>query len=213
MGPFLAAAAGFPTAIFTVLLGIAVVYWLLALVGLVDAGLHSDGADLGAELHADGDADDPGTLAAIAGTLGLAGLPVSVVVSAVVLVAWTLCCVGALLLLPLLPAGGAQVAGGAVLGLASLSAALPVAGWVLRPLRPLFVTHLAQHNASLVGQSCKVLTQTVDEQVGRAEVAQRGANLNIRVWAPSPNALTRGTRARIVAYEDARARYRIEPEA
>ena len=44
------------------------------------------------------------------------------------------------------------------------------------------------------------------------EVAQRGANLNIRVWSPTPNKLSRGASARIVAYEEEASRYRIEPD-
>ena len=76
----------------------------------------------------------------------------------------------------------------------------------------LFVTHAAISNASLVGQHCKVLTQTVDEKSGRAEVSQRGANINIRVWAHTPNPLARGGAARIVAYEEKTARYRIEAD-
>ena len=90
---------------------------------------------------------------------------------------------------------------------------MPLASQAVRPLRRLFVTHSAQHNISLVGQQCKVITGSVDEKVGRAEVPQLGTNLNIRVWAPAPNALQRGSRARIVAYDDATSRYRIEPEA
>ena len=62
------------------------------------------------------------------------------------------------------------------------------------------------------GQHCKVLTQTVDEKSGRAEVSQRGANINIRVWAHTPNALARGSHARIAAYEEKTARYRIEAD-
>lgn len=64
-----------------------------------------------------------------------------------------------------------------------------------------------------MGQQCKVLTQTVDEKTGRAEVAQRGANLNIRVWAATPNKLSRGALARIVAYEEDTSRYRIEADS
>ena len=38
-------------------------------------------------------------------------------------------------------------------------------------MRALFVSHSAIGNAALVGQSCKVLTQKVDDRQGRAEVA------------------------------------------
>lgn len=208
MGGFLTAASSFPTAIFSTLLGVVMIYWLLAVIGIVDIehhGLHF------ADAHAAG-ADDLGTIAGVAHMLGLQGVPLSVAFSLLVLIAWTLSCLGGMWLLPLLP-GAVTIGAGAILGLASLSLAVPLARLAARPLRGLFVTHAAIHNVSLVGETCKVITGTVDEKVGRAEVAQRGSNLNIRVWAPAPNALRRGSLARIVAYDEARSRYRIEPGA
>ena len=208
MSSFVDAASAFPTAIFSVLLVAVLTYWLLALLGIVDA-------DHGHGLHADGAADAPdlATLAGITTALGLQGVPVSIAATLVVLFAWTLSCLGAMWVLPLVPSDSLRLVGGGILGLASLSVAVAAAGRAVRPLRPLFFTHAAIHNVALVGQTCKVLTQTVDEKMGRAEVAQRGAHLNIRVWAPSPNRLKRGASARIVAYEDATARYRIEAES
>ncbi|MGE0330797.1 MAG: ubiquinone biosynthesis protein [Ramlibacter sp.] len=176
----------------------------MALLGAVD--FESGGVDATAD-------PDLGTLAGYVVAFGLHGVPFSIVISLLVLVSWTLSCLGGMWLLPLLPDTALAYAGGAVLALASASLSVPVAARLVRPMRGLFVTHTAIHNASLVGQSCKVLTQTVDEKLGRAEVAQRGSNLNIRVWAPTPNTLTRGATARIVAYEDKSARYRIEAES
>jgi hypothetical protein len=58
-----------------------------------------------------------------------------------------------------------------------------------------------------------VVTGQVNQRVGRAEVAQRGASINIRVWAKEPNALTKGSSARIVDYDAERSRYLIAPDA
>jgi hypothetical protein len=209
LSSFVDAATAFPTAIFSVLLLAVTAYWLLALLGIVDADHH------GVHVHVEGDTDVPdfGTLAGIATALGLQGVPLSIAATLVILFAWTICCLGGMWLLPLVPTDSLRLVGGGILGLASLSVAVAAANRAVRPLRPLFVTHAAIHNVALVGQTCKVLTRTVDEKLGRAEVAQRGANLNIRVWAPSPNRLKRGASARIVAYEDATARYRIEADA
>lgn len=210
MGGFLQAVTSYPTAVFTTLLGVALVYWLLALVGMVDMdhGLHAhDGSDLVHDVH------DLGTLASYVVAFGLHGVPFSIALSVLALVAWTLSAVGSMWLLPLLPGTGPHYAAGTILGVGSLSVAVPLTSRLVRPLRRLFVTHTAIHNASLVGQTCRVLTQTVDERNGRAEVPQRGANLNIRVWARTPNTLARGATARIVAYEEQAARYLIEAES
>ncbi len=203
MVEFLDAVVAFPTAIFTTLLGVVAFYWLLALVGLVDF----DSGD------ADVDVDpDFGSLAGIIVAFGLHGVPFSIVVSLLVLLSWTLTCMGAMWLLALLPGSIPVYVGGTLLALVSVSLAVPIAARIFKPLRGLFVTHSAIRNASLVGQNCKVLTLAVDEKRGRAEVSQRGANLNIRVWAHTPNSLVRGSNARIVAYEEKDARYRIEAD-
>jgi hypothetical protein len=103
------------------------------------------------------------------------------------------------------------VAATAVL-LMSFAMSIVVTARLVRPMRALFVTHAALANASLVGQSCKVLTRTVDEKVGRAEVQQRGAGINIRVWARTPNAFAKGSTARITDYDAGSGRYLIEEE-
>jgi hypothetical protein len=213
---FLDTAASFPTAVFTTLLVVALFYWLLALIGAVDfeAGGHHAHLESGDDVHgghAEGDAD-VGALATYVVAWGLHGVPTSIAVSLLVLIAWVLSCLGGMWVLPMLPAGAPAHVGGVLLALASISIAVPLTSRLIRPLRGLFVTHTALHNASLVGQPCKVLTQVVDERAGRAEVAQRGANLNIRVWARTPNQLKRGATARIVAYQDNPARYLIEPD-
>lgn len=208
MGSFLDAATAFPTAIFTTLLGVVLFYWLLALVGIVDFESGDIDSDPGDDLSG----HDLGALAGYIVAFGLHGVPLSIVISLLVLVSWTLSCLGGMWLLPWLPGAALAYPAGAVLALASVSLAVPIAARLIRPLRCLFVTHAAISNASLVGEVCKVLTQSVDEKSGRAEVAQRGASINIRVWANTPNPLVRGASARIVAYEDKTARYRIEAE-
>ena len=206
MGRFLDAVSAFPTAIFTTLLGVVLFYWLLALLGLVDF----ESGDLGLEAGDDVTGQDLGALAGVIVAFGLQGVPLSISVSLLVLVSWTLSCLGGMWLLPLLPGAALAYPAGALLALSSVSLSVPIAARLVQPLRGLFVTHAAISNASLVGQVCKVLTQSVDEKSGRAEVAQRGASINIRVWAATPNPLVRGASARIVAYEDKTARYRIE---
>jgi len=208
MVSFLDAAVAFPTAIFTTLLGVVAFYWVLALVGLVDF----DSGDMGVDTDADLGNPDLSSLAGLLAAVGLHGVPFTIVASLLVLLSWTLSCMGAMWLLALLPGNIPVYVGGTLLALASVSLAVPIAARIVKPLRGLFVTHGAISNASLVGQHCKVLTQTVDEKIGRAEVSQRGANINIRVWAQSPNPMARGSLARIVAYEEKSARYRIEAD-
>jgi len=206
---FLDAATSFPSVIYTVLLGVVLVYWLLSLIGIVDI---DSGPVIEAELHTDADIDEIGDLASYLVGLGLNGVPFSVVLSLLVLVSWTLTCLAAMWLLPLLPTSLLRGAAGLAVMLIALAVAIPVTARLIRPLRGLFVTHTAISNAALVGQACKVLTATVDEKFGRAEVTTRGAPVNIRVWAETPNTLNKGSQARILDYDAASARYLIVGE-
>lgn len=216
MSSLFAALTSFPAVVYTVLLGVVLVYWLLAIIGLVDFEAGAD-VDIGADAADAGDIGDAGDggpeglsgLAAWLVAFGLNGVPFSIVVSLLALVGWFLTSMASLTLLPLVPDALRWAAGAGVL-LAAAALSIVIAAQLVRPMRGLFVTHRAISNAALVGQVCKVLTGVVDERQGRAEVAQRGAGINIRVWAPAPNSLRRGDAALITEYDPARQRYRID---
>ncbi|GAA5786699.1 hypothetical protein GCM10007860_23080 [Chitiniphilus shinanonensis] len=190
MGSFLDTITCFPTAIWTVLLGVVLVYWLAAMLGLVDI----DAVDL------DGEVGDFADLSGKLMALGLGGVPFSIVVSLIALVGWVVSGLAGQYLLAWLPDLLRYIAGVAVL-LASAAVALPVTAMALRPMRGLFVTHNAISNPALVGSACRVLTLEVTERFGRAEVATGGAGINIRVRAATPNPLTKGSQAVIIDYD------------
>lgn len=201
---FMDAALSYPTGLLSALLAVVLVYWLLALVGLVD--FETDGL----AWQADVEAGDLSGAAALLVGLGLGGVPFSIAVSLVVLVAWTFCSLVAMWVLPSEPGLLMRWVAGAGVLLLSLAWGVLLTSRLIRPLRPLFQIHAAQANVDLVGQACTVLTGSVDEKLGQAEIHQSGASLRIRVWAPSPNAFKRGAIARIAEYDAARGRYRIE---
>lgn len=205
----LAAATAFPTAIYTVLLGVVLVYWLLAIIGMVD--FESSGIDLDIETHSDASVDDLGAIASYVVAFGLHGVPFSIVFSLLVLVGWTLSFLAGVTLLTWVPTDILKWLVGLVVLLVAFALSIVITARLVRPLRGLFVHHTAQSNASLVGQTCRVLTGAVDERQGRAEVAQRGASLNIRVWSPSPNTLKRGDTALVTEYDAGTHRYLVMP--
>jgi hypothetical protein len=211
MGSFFDAAFAYPTVIFTALLAVVLFYWVMALIGLVD--FEASGLDVELELQPDGDAGEISTLATYVVAMGLNGVPFSIVVSLIVLVSWTISCLAGMWVLPLVPTLLLNLIAGTAVLLTSVALSIVATARIVRPMRRLFVTHAAITNASLVGQPCKVLTGKVDEKVGRAEVLQRGAGINIRVWARSPNTLTKGSSARITDYDAGSGRYLIESEA
>jgi hypothetical protein len=212
----------YPTAIYTTLLGIVLVYWLLAILGMVDFESTDFGLDLGDAgsgsvgdiphgVHPlDGQAgDDIGTLASRLVAFGLGGVPFSVVVSLLALISWFVAAFVSLWLLPIVPTEILRIAAGSGILVGAFAAALPLAAVCVRPMRGLFVKDHAISNASLVGRECRILTGSVDEKFGRANVANNAEEYHIRVVADVPNTLKRGDAAFIVDYDEAARVYRV----
>jgi hypothetical protein len=196
MNSFVQVALGYPTAVLTVLLGVVLVFWMLTLVGIFDF----DGLD--------GWVENISWVASVAAAFGLASVPFSVVLGVCVLAAWTLCCLACMWLVPVFSIPWWITT---LLLPASLALAVLVTAVVLRPLRGLFVVHVAPSNASLVGQRCSVLSTCVTDTFGQAEVARVGAPLNIDVRAAMPNELKAGSHAIISEYDPHSGRYFVEP--
>lgn len=210
MTRFIDATVAFPTIVFSTLLGVVLVYWILALIGVVD--FDNASVDIDTDVQADAGTENIGELAAFLVAFGLNGVPFSVVVTLMTLVAWTVSCLAGMWLLPLVSTSILQIVAGTGVLLVSFAVSVPITARAIRPMRGLFVMHRAVSNNDLVGQSCIVLTTSVDENFGRAEVSTRGAGLNIRVWSVSPNQLSKGARAIIIEYDSSGERYRIVAE-
>lgn len=191
----------FPTAVPTVLLIILLVYWGLSLAGVFD---------LGDNIDVDADHADLETLASWLVALGLGGVPFSIVATLLVFFTWLPTALLHEYVLAWLPAGVLQWVGGAVILLAAAGFSVWLSARVVKPLRALFVKHHAPENRSLVGSTCRIVTLSVDEKFGRAEVETSGASLNIRVWASSPNSLGKDALAVIVAYDEALQQYEVQ---
>ena len=202
MQEFIAVIFGFPTIVYSILLAMVLVYWVAAVIGLVDFGESDIDLDLA-------EPSDLSTIASYVVAFGLTGVPFSIVVTLLVLTGWTMCTLASIWLMPWVPTLILKLAAG--LGLLALCFALSiiVTARLVRPLRGLFVTQYGRSNNELVGQVCVITTGSVDERQGLAEVAQRGAGILIQVWATSPNTLTRGSRAVIAEYDAAQRRYLV----
>ena len=147
--------------------------------------------------HDAGDGDDAGGLAGMIHALGLGGVPVTLMLSVLVLSAWVFCIGG----MELVGAGapGWQKAG---VALGSLVLGVPVTSLLIRPLRRFFRAIAAPQHRDLLGKICTITTLRVDERYGQAEVEDGGAGLIVQVRSHEPGRLTRGDRAVIFDYKD-----------
>lgn len=208
MREFISVVFDFPTFLYSLALAVVLVYWIAAIIGLVDFGESS--IDLDIAEHADVSVDDLGTIAGYVVAFGLSGVPFSIVVTLLVVIGWTLSTLAGIWVLAWVPTLPLQIVAGLVVLAACFALSIVIAARIVRPLRGAFVTDYARQNSDLIGQTCTITTGSVDEKQGYAQVAQRGAGILIQVWSPSPNGLQRGSSALILEYDAAARRYLVQ---
>lgn len=208
MQTFLAIALSFPTVVFSVLLMVAVSYWLLTLVGLFEAQVLDLGGD--AIGDASGDAGDGGEIGGMAGVLlkfGLDGLPIALVVTGVALIAWTACYFLDFLVLRPLDSDLLRLALSIGALLLAPILALPFAGAMLQPFKALFRNTEGLKAAALLGREATVRSPYTDAGDGEAELDDGGAGLILKVR--SDERFARGERVVLVEYLAAANAYRV----
>lgn len=192
---------GFPLGILSTLLGLVLAYWVLVLLGALDIDLLDFGVDT--DLDLDLDADAAGVGEGLLGTLGLAGVPLTVSMSLATLFSWLLVALG----------GNALGETGTLLGTGLLAGGcaggLALARLAVRPLRRAFSSTTVRDRASLVGRVCTISTGRVDEAFGQAVFEDGGADLLVQVRADPGEGLVRGSRALIISRDQDAGAFRV----
>jgi hypothetical protein len=188
---FVETALSFPASVYSALLAVVIVYWVVVMLGV-----------LGIDVF-EGDDGEIGPAGFLAG-LGLGGIPVSVVVSLLIAFGWFATFAGTVLFDALGATGPARVVGGAGVLVAATVAAYPVTYLVVLPLRRLFPDIAPASRADFVGSYCTVRTSTVDGNHGQAEVtAPDGSSAIIQVRQTGDEHLRAGSTALIFDYDSA----------
>lgn len=238
MSAILALAVSFPTVVFTVLLGLSLIYWVFVLVGAVDLDGGAEGSLEGAtkgvlegatkgalEGATKGVLEGSAKAALEGGADGLDGADVDGGVLATLASALRLKDAPVTVILSFFSLFGwlgsslAMMSLGGALGLPSWAIGIPVflvtsivalllTSLAVRPIAPLFQTRHAQRHVHLVGKVAVVSTGNVDEKFGQATLEDGGAGLILQVRADPKLGLRRGDRCLIVDEEG--GMFRIE---
>lgn len=175
----------FPTVVFTFLLAVCVLWWLLS---MLLAGL---------DLDLDGDGHD-----GFGDHLGFTAMPLPLALSFLSLGGWvtTALLQGALGT----KAEDFKLAAGAAVGVlaAAIVVGLLLVKLMSKPLGRLFATEQAPTRRSTVGSFCKIRTLEVNEGFGHAEVLNgptRGALISVRA---EDGRFTRGDTAQVIDYDE-----------
>jgi hypothetical protein len=237
MNEFLSAILSSPTVVFTVLLIVIVLYWLMVIVGAIGVDVLHVGEAAGGKIEGmldgavegkiegvlDGAVDGAvsgkvegvtGKLEAVSGggggflaMLGFGKVPATVVISSLVLWSWALCLLAA--------------RSGAEMGLPAWSVQVlaPVlavflggvlTGALVRAIGRFIVHQEPLRRADLVGKLCTITTGRVDANFGQALISEHGVDLTVDVRCDPPNSLRRNARAVIVAYDSEHHFFTVE---
>lgn len=203
MSALLDAAGSLPTAVWTTLLIPCLLYWMAVIVG--GLGFHGGHADAGADGHDAGIGGDGhhGFLE----FLSIGRVPVTITLSAIILIGWTLSLAGDLALRSLL--GDALVP--LLVGPGSFAAGLIGGAYAVRPLRSLFDDDAQHAHASLVGREVRVTSLTVDARFGTAVHETTGPDVLLNVVCRGGVSLAKDERAVVVDWLPERGVYLVGP--
>jgi hypothetical protein len=194
MTALLEATLAFPTVIFTVLLLVATLWWLLVVLGLFDIEIPGlDDLDL--------DVDDPAPMSTALASLGLSKVPVAVGTSLVIFFAWLFTLLGLRGLSALAPGLATGVIVASLVALAALILGAVAGGLVARAIAPAFVTVEAPGRHELIGKACRISSPEANATTGRAELDDGAAGLILDVRRPAGAPLRRGEEAVIYDYD------------
>jgi hypothetical protein len=214
LSDFLLVSLTFPTLLYSLALTFCVVYWLLAATGLFDAHAVDGWFDLDVDTSASVDThgDSNGVdIAGLLARLGLAGIPLMLVLTLVALFGWMATYFVHLLVLEHLPSLLRWIIG-AVVALLAVVPGLFAASLVLRPIRRFLVRLRPTDAPSLLGRIAVVSTPDVSAQYGMATVDDGGAGLILQVRNTGAAACKRGDRVVLVEWLDAQHAYRVVSE-
>lgn len=209
MNQFLATALSLPTLLYSIVLAVCTVYWLLAATGMVDA----DGPDglLAGDGHGHGHDGDASGMAAMLARLGISGVPVMIVLTVLAFVGWIGTYFLQLLVLQHLPGVLRILVGLASAALMLVPGAL-LTSLLLRPLSRLLLRLRPPADRTILGRVAVVSTPSVDAGYGQATVDDGGAGLVLQVRHDHPERFKRGDRVVLIEYLDGQHAYRVVSE-
>ncbi|WP_448566570.1 DUF1449 domain-containing protein [Thalassotalea ganghwensis] len=197
----------FPSLIYSVLLGVVIVYWLVGLFGVVDL-------DLSGDMEVDLDADAATSVSGLTGlflTFGLTGIPFTLVISILILVCWLISFYSQHYILALLPDGWLYYLFGTVSGLVVFIISLPITALIIRPLKGMFKSAETVTSQHLVGLEAIIATSIVNADFGQARISHNGAEILVNVRCAPDQILSQGDCAVVVDYLQDQHVYVVAP--
>jgi hypothetical protein len=209
MDHFLTISFAFPTVIFTVILIFLAIYWFFIVLGLFDIEF----LDIDLDLDYGGEAGT-GSIGGVAGVLialGLVGIPVTIILSFILLFAWLVVYMMSLYVLSHIEMTVWFWLAAAVTIVLALVLAIPLTIIITKPMHRFFKVSYATRANELLGEVCIVTTSEVTDQFGEVELSKQGDFYIFQVRILAKNTLQKGDEVILVEYDKEQHLYYIEP--
>jgi len=213
MDPFYEICSSFPTVIFTALLIFCVLYWALAVLGLVEIDILD--FDLPDDIDINDFGDELSNLNVMSGLLlrfGLNGVPITIVVTAIALLGWMFSFTIVYFTSPWIPGALLEFLVGIPIFIATLYITTMIVAAIIRPLRPLFQAANQQVEKTIIGKIAVVRTGRVDKSFGEATVEDGGAGLIVKVRSYKDEEFKRGDKIILLEHVAAENIYKVVSE-
>lgn len=236
MKDFLNIIFSLPTVVFTIFMGVLILYWVFVILGALDLDLFDLDVDIDADVDFDVDVDvdidvdvdvdvdmdvdidgsSIGGVGVIAGTLyaiGWTGVPLTITLSVFILLNWTATFIATFYLRTFFEGVVGTPARLGVLA-ASLLVCTFATSLVIRPLRSAMKTAPPRKGAmGFLGRSVTITSSEITNRTGRAYFEDTdGTHLDLAVRCDHDNnGLVRGSQALVIGYDEASHVYHIEP--
>lgn len=184
--------------VYTVMLGVVLLYWLVVIIGFVDLDILDIDADVDADIP-----DAGGALHAVLNFLNIGQVPLTVIVSFMTLKMWVFALIYNAMFSSLVVGlfAGAAVVCGVLAFFVFFFAALFLTGVSTAPLRRLFEYSTTMGGGALLGADCVIKTSKVTGDFGQAEIQVDDSFMLLSVRCDEENQLSKGDTAIIASYD------------
>lgn len=213
MDPFYEICSSFPTVLFTALLVFSILYWVLAVLGLLEIDIldfdipDGDISEFGDELN------NLNVMSGLLLRLGLNGVPFTIVITMIALIGWVLSFLVVYFTYPFIPGDILEFLVGIPVLVGVLYVSAMVTAKIIKPLRPIFQATNQQVEKTILGQIGTVRTGRVDKKFGEVIVEDGGASLLVKVRPYKDEEFKRGDRVVLLEYDSVENIYKVISEA
>lgn len=214
MDPFYQNIASFPTLFFTLILAVTTVYWLIAVLGIVDLDildLDIPEGDASTDINSD-TSSGANALAGFLLKLGLNGVPLTIIISFLALFGWLVCYFAVYFIFPVIPDGLLEYIVGLPILIGSLYIAVLITAQVIKPLKPFFDNMYKDTVKNVLGQTAIVRSLRLDSNFGEVFLEDGGAGLIFKARAINNETYKKGDRVVLLEYLKDKHVYRVISE-